>query len=45
MSFQEIGTQFVTHYYSTFTSNRQGVAGLYSDQSCLTYEGEQFMGT
>lgn len=45
MSFQEVGNQFVQHYYSTFASNRQQIAGLYSDQSCLTYEGEQFMGT
>ena len=41
--FTEIGTQFVNHFYSTFGS-RQDLMNLFSDQSMLTFEGEQFMG-
>ena len=44
MSFEEIGNQFIGHYYTTLTTNRNGMIGLYTDISCLTYEGEQFMG-
>ena len=43
-NFDEVGRQFVQHYYQTFDSNRQNLASLYSDQSMLTYEGEQYMG-
>eukprot|EP01068_Selenidium_serpulae_P018714 Selendium_serpulae@DN6481_c0_g2_i1.p1 len=34
----KIGAQFVQHYYTTFASNREGLAGLYSDDSMMTYE-------
>eukprot|EP00033_Pygsuia_biforma_P001084 GCRY01001234.1.p1 GENE.GCRY01001234.1~~GCRY01001234.1.p1 ORF type:complete len:143 (-),score=30.10 GCRY01001234.1:86-460(-) len=40
----EIGQQFVSYYYSTFDSNRAGLAGLYTNESMLTFEGGQFLG-
>ena len=43
--FQTVGQQFIQHYYQTMMTNRQGLSALYSDQSLMTYEGEQFMGT
>jgi len=42
--FQQIGEQFAQHYYQTFDSNRQNLGSLYSDQSMLSFEGEQFQG-
>ena len=44
-SFQEVGAQFIAHYYNQLTTNRAGLTSLYTDQSMLSYEGEQFMGT
>lgn len=35
---------FTDHYYNTFDTNRQGLAGLYQDQSMLTFEGQKFQG-
>ncbi|KAF7135951.1 hypothetical protein RHSIM_Rhsim08G0042300 [Rhododendron simsii] len=35
---------FVDHYYSTFDTNRPGLANLYHDASMLTFEGQQFQG-
>ncbi|XP_058227223.1 nuclear transport factor 2B-like [Rhododendron vialii] len=35
---------FVDHYYSTFDTNRPGLANLYQDASMLTFEGQQFQG-
>merc|ERR1719480_514702 len=43
-SFQQVGEQFVQHYYGTFDSNRQNLAPLYGQSSMLTFEGEQFQG-
>mmetsp|Transcript_46206 Transcript_46206/g.81291 ORF Transcript_46206/g.81291 Transcript_46206/m.81291 type:complete len:125 (-) Transcript_46206:96-470(-) len=43
-NFLEVGQQFAQHYYSTFASNRAGLSALYSDQSMMTYEGNQFQG-
>ena len=42
--FQVIGQQFVNHYYSTIDSNRENLASLYSAESMLSFEGEQFLG-
>ena len=39
-----IGNQFVNHYYTQFDTQRQNLASLYTEQSMMTYEGEQFMG-
>jgi hypothetical protein len=43
--FQTIGNQFVQHYYTTIDSNRANLASLYSNESMLSFEGEQFLGT
>ena len=42
--FTDIGTQFVQHFYQTFSSDRTTLMQLFSDNSMLTFEGEQFMG-
>ncbi|KAK4130971.1 NTF2-like protein [Trichocladium antarcticum] len=42
--FQGIATQFVTHYYSTFDTDRKNLAGLYRENSMLTFEGTQQLG-
>ncbi|KAK9378912.1 uncharacterized protein V2V93DRAFT_374498 [Kockiozyma suomiensis] len=44
MSFNEIANQFVKFYYDTFDSNRSGLAGLYRDNSMLTFETNQIQG-
>lgn len=36
---------FTDHFYSTFDSARANLAGLYQDQSMLTFEGQKFQGT
>ncbi len=36
--------QFVDYYYSTFDTNRQGLAGLYQDSSMMSFEGQEFQG-
>ncbi|KAJ0469630.1 putative nuclear transport factor 2, NTF2-like domain superfamily [Helianthus annuus] len=33
---------FVEHYYSTFDTNRAGLANLYQESSMLTFEGQRF---
>jgi len=43
-SHEEIATAFVKHFYSTFDTNVEGLAGLYSPQSMLTFEGNQVCG-
>jgi len=43
--FNEVGQQFVQHFYQTFDTNRQGLAQLYANESMMTFEGESFMGT
>ena len=40
-----IGTAFVKHYYEQFDNNRAALSTLYTEQSKLTFEGEQFMGS
>ncbi|KAK2992900.1 hypothetical protein RJ639_030028 [Escallonia herrerae] len=35
---------FVEHYYTTFDTNRAGLANLYQDGSMLTFEGQQILG-
>lgn len=36
---------FTDHYYATFDTARTNLAGLYQDQSMLTFEGQKFQGT
>ncbi|KAK0742461.1 hypothetical protein B0T21DRAFT_361424 [Apiosordaria backusii] len=42
--FQGIATQFVTHYYTTFDTNREILGGLYRENSMLTFESSQSLG-
>jgi hypothetical protein len=43
--FTAIGSSFVQHYYNIFDSDRAKLQTLYRDQSMLTFESKQFMGT
>ena len=38
--FNEIGKQFVQHFYSTFNQPKEHLMSLFSDNSMLTFEGE-----
>ncbi|XP_039255668.2 nuclear transport factor 2-like [Styela clava] len=40
-----IGRAFAQHYYSTFSANRPNLSPLYSDFSCMTFEGQPTLGT
>ncbi|TQB72940.1 Nuclear transport factor 2 [Monascus purpureus] len=42
--FTSVAQQFVQFYYQTFDSNRAGLAGLYRDQSMLTFETSSVQG-
>ncbi|KAE8341025.1 hypothetical protein BDV24DRAFT_57223 [Aspergillus arachidicola] len=42
--FQSIAKQFVEFYYNTFDQNREQLAGLYRDQSMLTFETSSIQG-
>ena len=42
--FNAVGNQFVTHYYTTLGTDKSQLGALYTEESMLTYEGEQFMG-
>ncbi|KAF5180832.1 Nuclear transport factor [Thalictrum thalictroides] len=35
---------FVEHYYTTFDSNRNGLANLYQEGSMLSFEGQKIQG-
>lgn len=35
---------FVEHYYRTFDQNRSALAGLYTDQSIMTFQSQKFQG-
>ncbi|MBN3321123.1 NTF2 factor, partial [Atractosteus spatula] len=41
---EQIGAGFVQHYYQQFDTNRVLLADLYTDASCLTWEGQGFQG-
>ncbi|KAL3526188.1 hypothetical protein ACH5RR_014560 [Cinchona calisaya] len=40
-----VAKAFVEHYYSTFDTNRPGIANLYQDGSMLTFEGQKVQGS
>ena len=42
--FEEMGKAFVGFYYPTFSQNRASLGDVYTEQSCLTFEGAQFQG-
>ncbi|AEO58995.1 hypothetical protein MYCTH_2306840 [Thermothelomyces thermophilus ATCC 42464] len=44
IDFQNIATQFVEHYYTTFDADRKNLAGLYRENSMLTFESSQSLG-
>ena len=44
VDFNAVGTQFVEHYYKVISTDRGNLANLYSPESMLTFEGEQFQG-
>ncbi|CCW71375.1 unnamed protein product [Phytomonas sp. Hart1] len=44
MSFQEVGAQFVQHYYSFFSNQRAQLAGIYRPTTLLTWQNEQLQG-
>mmetsp|Transcript_9445 Transcript_9445/g.22946 ORF Transcript_9445/g.22946 Transcript_9445/m.22946 type:complete len:123 (+) Transcript_9445:134-502(+) len=45
MSAEEVAKAFVGHYYNTFDSNVDGLGGLFTAQSMMTFEGTQLMGS
>ncbi|KAD0890837.1 hypothetical protein E3N88_43582 [Mikania micrantha] len=40
-----VSKAFVEHYYSTFDTNRSGLANLYQESSMLTFEGQKIQGS
>ena len=45
--FEEMGKAFVGFYYPAFSENRGAnsqLLNVYTDQSCLSFEGAQFQG-
>ncbi|PRW44426.1 Nuclear transport factor 2 [Chlorella sorokiniana] len=42
---ESVAKAFTDHYYATFDTARTNLAGLYQDQSMLTFEGQKFQGT
>ncbi|KPA76018.1 putative nuclear transport factor 2 [Leptomonas pyrrhocoris] len=44
MSFQEVGTGFVQHYYNFFSTQRAQLAGIYRPSTLLTWQSEQMQG-
>ncbi|PSC70930.1 Nuclear transport factor 2 [Micractinium conductrix] len=42
---EAVAKAFTDHYYATFDTARNNLAGLYQDQSMLTFEGQKFQGT
>ncbi|XP_075044931.1 nuclear transport factor 2 [Mixophyes fleayi] len=41
---EHIGCSFVQHYYRLFDSDRTQLKAIYTDVSCLTWEGQQYQG-
>ncbi|CAN2389538.1 protein localization to nuclear pore [Pristimantis euphronides] len=41
---EQIGCSFVQHYYQAFDNDRTQLKAIYTDSSCLTWEGQQFQG-
>jgi len=39
-----VARAFVEHYYRTFDQNRSALAGLYTDQSIMTFQSQKFQG-
>jgi hypothetical protein len=43
-NFVSVAQEFVRYYYQVFDTNREGLSGLYSEASMLTFESECFQG-
>ncbi|KAK5661979.1 hypothetical protein OQA88_10090 [Cercophora sp. LCS_1] len=43
--FNAVATQFVTHYYNTFDTDRKLLASLYRDDSKLTFQDDAQIGS
>ncbi|KXN73502.1 nuclear transport factor 2 [Conidiobolus coronatus NRRL 28638] len=41
---EQVAGEFLNYYYNIFDTNRAGLAGLYREQSCLTFEGQAHQG-
>ncbi|XP_044125561.1 nuclear transport factor 2 isoform X1 [Bufo gargarizans] len=41
---EQIGCSFVEHYYRLFDCDRTQLKAIYTDASCLTWEGQQYQG-
>ncbi|XP_073515492.1 nuclear transport factor 2 isoform X1 [Phyllobates terribilis] len=41
---EHIGCSFVQHYYNLFDTDRAQLKAIYTDSSCLTWEGQQYQG-
>ncbi|XP_072279058.1 nuclear transport factor 2-like [Pyxicephalus adspersus] len=41
---EQIGCSFVQHYYRLFDSDRTQLKSIYTDASCLSWEGQHFQG-
>ncbi|MEE6499557.1 hypothetical protein FKM82_003495 [Ascaphus truei] len=41
---EQIGSGFVQHYYQLFDNDRNQLAAIYIDSSCLTWEGQPYQG-
>ncbi|KAM9301942.1 nuclear transport factor 2 [Gastrophryne carolinensis] len=41
---EQIGHCFVEHYYALFDTNRPQLKSIYTDASCLTWEGQRYQG-
>merc|ERR1711937_858009 len=44
VDFKAVSEQFCKFYYETFSNNRSQLTAVYTDQSCLTFEGDQVLG-
>lgn len=44
-NFESVGQAFAQHYYSLFDSDRKQLKPLYRENSMLSFEGSQFLGS
>ena len=44
VDFTAVGNQFSQYYYQLFSTDRNQLTTLYSDQSCLSFENDSLMG-
>lgn len=44
MAFDQVGKGFVGQYYPLYGANRASVAGVYRENSLMTYQGRQLQG-